>query len=728
MVAAQWAVCAGDRRIDASQTQGVCVDAKLAIPGAARVGQSQVVRICSHALPQGRSDGTRGRGAVLMLWTRFVDASATSKREIDHSWAELGAHIAESGPYPAKSVCPWLKLARFGDARTDKGSYRHNANLVSVTGVEIDYDAEAISPAEAISRLEKHGVRALVYTSPSHTPDKPRWRVLAPLHHPVAADERAALVARLNGALGNVATPESFTASQAYFYGRVQGQQEYIVRYTFDDPEEGSCIDDLQELDAIAIRPLVTSVPVRTDEGFEQITRRLGRKLRTKDGRRELLKTYIGDKSKRGLAPAEIETLVADVIQRHFDPDDPVDVSNVKEIINDFTRHDSEKRLQAEQIVGDFLRNEETLEEGKIRRVKTNFGTLKPTKWVITDFVGAGQMIVWAGQPGVGKSTVFAAVGMCIAGFGSDIGSELMIDRPRRVLIVSEHPEQYERIFFAFIKRFSLDANAVAQQILLFDAARLQRYEIIKEVSRVIEQGQGDEPPLLILDTASASFELLDENNNAEVAGYAQELKKLVIAYECPLWIIAHAAKALGREDSEITPRGASAWIGDAHGTGSVFRDPHFPNSVFIKSLKNRHERVFSEIEVDTEVLTFEVVDERGVIQKSRIRVGVPHPSDEGVRLEARKEAQDAEKQAKRTQATAELKKSLVEAFDGLGGQMMTIAQFVSHCQGRMTTKRADLFAGVDALVAEGVLVYLERPPEMITHHKQTHYLAKNQE
>lgn len=123
-----------------------------------------------------------------------------------------------------KVALPLVKLGTFGDARTDNGSLHHDSNLLSVSGVEGDYDAGAVSPQEAVERLRQAGIAALIYTTPSHTAEAPRWRILAPLARPVEPAEREALCARLNGALGGILAPESFTPSQSYYFGAVNGR------------------------------------------------------------------------------------------------------------------------------------------------------------------------------------------------------------------------------------------------------------------------------------------------------------------------------------------------------------------------------------------------------------------------------------------------------------------------------------------------------------------------
>jgi hypothetical protein len=49
----------------------------------------------------------------------------------------------------SKGACELLKLAIFGEIRSNKGSLRHDANVVGICGVEVDYDAEEISFADA---------------------------------------------------------------------------------------------------------------------------------------------------------------------------------------------------------------------------------------------------------------------------------------------------------------------------------------------------------------------------------------------------------------------------------------------------------------------------------------------------------------------------------------------------------------------------------------------------
>lgn len=152
-----------------------------------------------------------------------------------------------------KAALPLVKLATFGDVRSVHNSLRHDANLLRVSGVEGDYDAGAVSPQDAAERLSQAGIAALIYTTPSHTAEAPRWRVLAPLARPVAPAEREALCARLNGALGGILAAESFTPSQSYYFGSTAARPVESVLV------EGQPLDRVSGVASIGPQPKKTT-------------------------------------------------------------------------------------------------------------------------------------------------------------------------------------------------------------------------------------------------------------------------------------------------------------------------------------------------------------------------------------------------------------------------------------------------------------------------------------
>src|SRR3569832_2319409 len=154
---------------------------------------------------------------------------------------------------PSKSDCKLLKLATFGEVRSAKGSLRHDANVLQVFGIEGDYDAGVMTPAEAAELLAQGGVESLVYTTPSHKLGAPRWRVLCPLSSSCSPQERAQHLDKLDAILGGVLADESWTISQTYYVGKVAGSpyETHHVR--------GVCIDTLPSVEAAS--PAVVAPP-----------------------------------------------------------------------------------------------------------------------------------------------------------------------------------------------------------------------------------------------------------------------------------------------------------------------------------------------------------------------------------------------------------------------------------------------------------------------------------
>uniref|UniRef100_UPI00404744AF AAA family ATPase n=2 Tax=Yoonia sp. TaxID=2212373 RepID=UPI00404744AF len=160
---------------------------------------------------------------IAMTVSLFSDVKAQQIEPNRLSLRQLQQRLTQTTA-PDKSALPLVKLAIFGDARTEKGSLRHDANLLSISGVEGDYDAGQVTMQEAAMRLEGQGIAAMIYTTPSHTLAAPRWRVLAPLAVNVTPADRSDLCSRLNGALGGILASESFTPSQSYYFGNVTGK------------------------------------------------------------------------------------------------------------------------------------------------------------------------------------------------------------------------------------------------------------------------------------------------------------------------------------------------------------------------------------------------------------------------------------------------------------------------------------------------------------------------
>lgn len=201
-----------------------------------------------------RNEVARVSSTPHIRWSELKNVHARSVEEWSGTWPEFVERIREAEAFHKKEDAPLLKLATFGTKQTSKKSLRHDANVLEVHGIELDYDDGVVTMDDALNMLEKHGIRAVIHPTASSTPEKPRWRAFLPLAAPVPPEERERLVARANGVLEGIVSKESFALSQAYYLGSIVGSPEaFRVLTTFDDPEHGSCIDERPELDNIAI-------------------------------------------------------------------------------------------------------------------------------------------------------------------------------------------------------------------------------------------------------------------------------------------------------------------------------------------------------------------------------------------------------------------------------------------------------------------------------------------
>ncbi len=177
--------------------------------------------------------------------TIFTSKEASTCREERRTLRQL-ARLIRATDAAAKDDLPWIKLACFGRARSENNCLRNNANVLAITGIEGDYDAQIIGFDEAHETLLKAGIRALLYTSPGYTPETPRWRVLCPLSREYPPARREAFLGRVQGLFHGAFAPESFTLSQSYYYGSVKKNPAHRVEVL-----DGDAIDLRDDLDEI---------------------------------------------------------------------------------------------------------------------------------------------------------------------------------------------------------------------------------------------------------------------------------------------------------------------------------------------------------------------------------------------------------------------------------------------------------------------------------------------
>lgn len=266
------------------------------------------------------------------------------------------------------------------------------------------------------------------------------------------------------------------------------------------------------------------------------------------------------------------------------------------------------------------------------REVDYSLTRLEPIRYLVDGFL-AHSLFVMAGQPGVGKTSALIALAMVQAGFNID-GCELKTRKKRKTIFVTEDSDQIVRSLFAYGKHFGIDPGKIAQMIVIIDARRSDVKDLLKLAQNCDKHTIDGQRPWLVLDTANATLDLDDENDNAKVGQYLSSIKAtLFVQMGVPVCITAHTNKTISRQDSDAQARGASAFTGDATLTGILFLDKD--DQRYLKLTKTRYEPTFREIRFDSQTFTEPVIDSDGEMQEIVCRVSIAHISSEELRIKA---------------------------------------------------------------------------------------------
>lgn len=185
---------------------------------------------------------------------------------------------------------------------------------------------------------------------------------------------------------------------------------------------------------------------------------------------------------------------------------------------------------------------------------------------VVQGLIYQGQMLVMAGEPGVGKSFLMYTMGMSIAadlaflGRRTTHGPVLYFDEENSRPDLQQYlkwiwrglgqPNIEEVAKYLFIEHFNL-----AQQ-------GRKRFEYMAKVAAELQ------PVLTIIDTASPVCDIKDENDNAEASrmiGFLRSVKESA-GPQNAMVVLKHA-KIVYDDEQKRTIRGAKAWLGALDGT-----------------------------------------------------------------------------------------------------------------------------------------------------------------
>jgi len=271
-----------------------------------------------------------------------------------------------------------------------------------------------------------------------------------------------------------------------------------------------------------------------------------------------------------------------------------------------------------------------------------SIGQIKPIRYMVKGF-WAHSFMVLAGQPGIGKTTAVISLCMVMAGLKAK-DCELTATKKRKTIIVTEDSDQVERTLTGYARHYGINPKTLSDWFVIIDAKRSNVKDLLMLAHNVINHTIDNIRPLLVLDTANATMDIDNENDNSEVGAYIAALKQTIyIQLDTPVCIITHTNKTISKADSDATARGASAFTGDATLTGVLFEDD--TKTRYMRLVKTRYQPNFREIKFHSDVFADTVLDEDGDIQEQMVLLVVPEKSSEDDRRQAANDRQNDKRQ-----------------------------------------------------------------------------------
>jgi hypothetical protein len=229
-------------------------------------------------------------------------------------------------------------------------------------------------------------------------------------------------------------------------------------------------------------------------------------------------------------------------------------------------------------------------------------------EYIYDDFMSTGVNVV-AGAPGVGKTTLMIPMALATAHL-CPADYPLKPAVRRNVIIITESVVQVQRVIYSLYTwgYTGMRPSDFDERVRVISAQRLnpkivaQVADEYKEWTVENEKADGTKHlalPLVVFDTANAVFDLENENDNAEVGKAMAYIKQSFASF--PIVIISHTSKINGMTETEyMSPRGASAWTGDAQGVYAVFKDGETEDSPrLLKAVKVRFPTAYQELAFD---------------------------------------------------------------------------------------------------------------------------------
>ena len=364
------------------------------------------------------------------------------------------------------------------------------------------------------------------------------------------------------------------------------------------------------------------------------------------------------------------------------------------------------------------------------RATDSGAGQVNVFEYVYDDFMSTGVNVV-AGAPGVGKTTLIVPMALATAHLcPHDYALKPAVRR--NVIIITESVVQVQRVIYSLYSwgYTGMKVSDFDERVRVINAQRLDP-KIVSQVADEYKEWTVDNEkadgsmhaalPLVIFDTANAVFDLENENDNAEVGRAMAYIKQSFSQF--PIVIVSHTSKIAGMTESDfLSPRGASAWTGDAQGVYTVFKDgDHQDAPRVLKAVKVRFPTAYPE-------LTFDLVSNRenhkdvlGFDKEIWFSHSVARPLKQGERTQMKEDR----KEQKEQEQWSRICDDILELVRKDPGKSRSYYERLPVAQGGVKASQERKERAVTSLLNDGSLerIELEKPQG-----RANHYLRVNED
>ena len=359
-------------------------------------------------------------------------------------------------------------------------------------------------------------------------------------------------------------------------------------------------------------------------------------------------------------------------------------------------------------------------------------GDMRDGEFVLDYLIAAGMVLV-AGAPGVGKTTQLIPL-MTIVAHACPPDHELLPELRRNVIYITEDPAQARNIIASLRDAGwfgALSKRDIGERFKIVTAKRLSS-EVIAEVSSIylamgvtnINPETGDTHvahPVVVFDTTSATIELDNENDNAEVGSAVASLKENFASKGIPVILVAHIAKNLNRADvGDLSVRGASAWIGDVQQVTFLLKDNDDESRRWLEIAhpvaKHRFEPMGDGIEFDLCTRTIPSTSVLGRVREVKRSHGVPKLIIRGQRLIEKRARADFNKTAAENALAGKIRSTIQAHQEKADTCYMTKNEVAKEVEGGRKT----ILATIDKMVEDNILEFADFAEFPKRHHTHT--------